>query len=138
MVTPFTVLALILSSATTPIYWTSTESVAKYVSQNEVVLVEFWGTWCGTCRLNFDKTLEAAKKYPKAKILMVALEDNQHDIKKFIKDKKIPDNVKIALWRGRAPVKTIPRFRAYYKGKMMLETDSLEKLRKSLEGAGFP
>ena len=137
MVSPITILALMLASAT-PVYRTSEESVAKYVTKNEVVLVEFWGTWCTPCRKNFDKTLEAARKYPKAKILMIALEDNAFDIRKFIKDKKIPDNVLIAVWSGAAPVKTIPRFRAYNKGRMMMETDSLEKLCKALEGAGFP
>lgn len=130
-----TLAILILTSI--QLYWTSQESVAKYVSKNEVVLVEFWGTWCPACRKNFDKTLAVAKKYPKAKILMIALEDNAYEINKFIKDKKIPKNVLIALWRGSTPVKTIPRFRAYYKGKLMLETDSLDKMRKALEGSGF-
>ena len=134
MVTPFAILTLILASVVqTTVYWTSEENVAKYVKKNDVVLVEFWGTWCKACRDDFDKTLATARKYPKAKVLMVALEDNAYDIRKFIKDKEIPDNVLIAVWRGRAPVKTIPRFRAYYKGKLMMETDSLEKLRRALE-----
>ncbi len=138
MASPIAILTLILASLTpTTVYWTSKESVAKYVTKNEVVLVQFWGTWCTSCRKDFDKTLEVAKKYTKAKILMVALEDNAYDIRKFIKDKTIPDNALIAVWRGAAPVKTVPRYRAYYKGRMILETDSLEKMRKALEGAGF-
>ncbi len=138
MASPIAILTLILASLTpTTVYWTSKESVAKYVSKNEVVLVQFWGTWCPSCRKDFDKTLEAARKYPKAKVLMVALEDNAYDIRKFTKDKKIPKNVLIAVWRGRAPVTEVPKYRAYYKGRMMMATDSLEKMRKALEGAGF-
>lgn len=135
MATPFTVLVLMLASVTTttPIYWTSEENSAKFIKKNEVVLVEFWGTWCGPCRKNFDKTLAAAKKYPKVQVLMIALNDTQYTIRLFIENKKIPKNVLIAIWRGKTPVSSIPRFRAYYKGKLMMETDSLEKLRKALE-----
>ncbi len=132
MVRPLAVLMVILASAT-PIYWTSTENMDKFVKKNDMVLVEFWGTWCAACRQDFDKTLAVARKYPKAKIVMVALEDNKYDVRHFIRDKKIPKNVLIAIWRGRAPVKTVPRFRAYHKGKLLMETDSLVKMRKVLK-----
>ncbi len=129
----YTLAVLILTS----VYWTSEENLAKFIKKHPVVLVEFWATWCGPCRDNFDKTLDAARKYPKAQFLLIALSDNASNVKAFIKGKKIPKNVLIAIWRGSSPVKTIPRFRAYYKGRLMLETDSLFKMRKALEGAGF-
>lgn len=132
MVATLAVLVLIAASST-QLYWTSSENLAKYVAKNEVVLVEFWATWCPSCRVDFDKTLAAARKYPKAKIVMIAISDNAYDINNFIKGKKIPKNVLIAIWRGSTPVTSVPRFRAYYKGRMILETDSLDKMRKVLE-----
>lgn len=125
MVTSLAVLILI--------YWASEESLAKYVGQNEVVLVQFWGTWCPTCTKDFDKTLEAARKYPKAKILMIALSDKPSAVRAVTRDKRIPKNVLLVIWRGPPPVKTVPTFRAYYKGKMVLETNSLDKMRRLLE-----
>lgn len=115
------------------LFQANTVSLNKYVQLNEMVLVEFWGTWCPSCRKDFDKTLVAARKYPKAKVLMIALSDNQHDVRLFLKGKKIPDNVLIVIWKGASPVKTVPRFWAYYRGRKILETDSLDKLRKALE-----
>ncbi len=125
-----TLAVLILTSI--PIYWTSTENMAKYVKKHDMVLVEFWGTWCPECTKNFQKTLDTAKAYPKAKFLMIAVSDNEYDLRRYVKGKKIPKNVLITTWRGRTPVKYVPQFWAYYKGNRILKANTLDEVKQKL------
>ncbi len=116
------------------LYWASTESLEKYVKKNDMVLVEFWGTWCPTCTEDLHKTFATARAYPKAKFLLIAVSDNEYDLRQFFRSKRItvPDNVLITTWRGATPVKTIPRFWVYYKGKKILEAKSMDEVKKKL------
>ncbi len=114
------------------LFWVSPVSLEKYTKQNDMVLVEFWATWCPACVESLPKTLAIARAYPKAKFLLIAVSDNEHDIRQFFKTRRVPKNVLICTWRGKMPVKFIPRFWVYYKGKKIMEAQSMDEVKKKL------
>ncbi len=115
------------------LYQTDSIKLDKYVKQNEIVLVVFWATWCTSCVADFNLVIEEAKRHPKAKILMIAINNKDTDIRNFIQDKKIPSNMLIVTWKGKVPIKSLPTYRAYYRGKLLKQTTSLSELKRAYE-----
>lgn len=59
--------------------------------QNQVILVNFWATWCPPCRAEIPHFVEVVEKYKgKFNIIGVLLEDkDKKDVQKFVDDFKI-------------------------------------------------
>ena len=60
----------------------------SFKSENDILIVHFWATWCGPCEVEFPDILEfmkLAKEKKNIKFLFVAVSDQSDKIKKFLK-----------------------------------------------------
>lgn len=48
-------------------------------SESELVLVDFWATWCGPCRKTIPHLIELRKQYPQAKLEIIGLSVDQRE-----------------------------------------------------------
>lgn len=68
-----------------------TVSLADYVGKNKLVLVDFWASWCGPCRVEMPNLVEAYAQYKNKgfEIVGVSLDENKADWEKGIKELNI-------------------------------------------------
>ena len=54
-------------------------SIAEYVAENKVTLIDFWASWCGPCRAEMPNVKAAYNAYKKKGfgIIGVSLDDNK-------------------------------------------------------------
>ncbi len=80
-------------------------ALSEVLEENEVVLIDFWASWCGPCIAKFPKLeeLHAAYKDKGFEIVFVSLDDNYEDWKQGLEDNKVP-GIHVADLEGiRAP-----------------------------------
>ena len=66
--------------------------------KGKVVLLHFWASWCAPCKVEFPELIKLAQENPqKLTILAFSVDDAPKDIKRFVKDKTIPNNLKL-IW----------------------------------------
>lgn len=58
-------------------------SFDKVISENQLVLVDFWAEWCGPCKAMHPIFERMAKKYPQIKFCRVDVDSNQPLAQKF-------------------------------------------------------
>jgi thiol-disulfide isomerase/thioredoxin len=65
-------------------------SVANY--KGKIVLVDFWATWCGPCRMEMPNVQEAYQKYHDKgfEIVGVSLDSDGQKLGDFLKENKMP------------------------------------------------
>ncbi|MBD3673739.1 MAG: TlpA family protein disulfide reductase [Planctomycetaceae bacterium] len=60
--------------------------------KGQVVLVDFWATWCIPCRKSFPHTVELSEKYAEQGLVVVSVAcddpDAEEQVKKFLTDKQ--------------------------------------------------
>jgi cytochrome c biogenesis protein CcmG/thiol:disulfide interchange protein DsbE len=64
----------------------------------ELVVVHFWGTWCGPCEAELPELLDFIKRFenrPAVKFLLVAVNDDIIKIQKHLKGLSVPSG---AIW----------------------------------------
>lgn len=64
----------------------------------ELLMVHYWGTWCGPCEAELPELLSLIKRYeeqPKVKFLLVAVNDEVMKVKKHLKTLGIPAKAQI-------------------------------------------
>jgi thiol-disulfide isomerase/thioredoxin len=63
----------------------TTEMHSRAEFTGEVVLIDFWGTWCGPCIVKMPQLHEAYRKYRDEgfEILSVAMHNEQKDVREF-------------------------------------------------------
>ena len=59
--------------------------------KDKVVLINFWATWCGPCRMEIPDFNELYEKYPREEfeILGISISDTPEQLKNFLKAYKI-------------------------------------------------
>jgi len=59
--------------------------------KDKVILINFWATWCGPCRMEIPDFNELYEKYPREKfeILGISISDTADQLKNFLKAYKI-------------------------------------------------
>ena len=55
----------------------SKEGFEKARAQGGVMLVDFWATWCGPCRMVAPIVEELADEFPEVKVCKVDVDENQ-------------------------------------------------------------
>ena len=69
-------------------------------NQSKLILVHFWGTWCGPCETEMPGLIEFVKKFNLVdlKIIFVTSNDTKQKIEKFfLKYGPLPDKITILL-----------------------------------------
>ena len=70
------------------------------VEKPELVVVHYWGTWCGPCEAELPELLGLIKQFsshPRVKFLLVAVNDDKVKIEKHLKKVVVPAEAQI-IW----------------------------------------
>jgi thiol-disulfide isomerase/thioredoxin len=112
--------------------------------KGKVVLVDFWATWCGPCRMELPNVLEVYGKYHAAgfEIIGISLDDDRARLESFIKDKNMtwPQYFDGLKWKnklaGKYGVNGIPAtFLIDGEGKLIGKNLQDEELAKAVAAA---
>lgn len=73
----------------------------KNLKDQKLVLLNFWGTWCAPCREEWPtiQKLYDAKK-DKVDFVLIAMQDKEEDVQKFIKE----NNYTVPVYIAQSPV----------------------------------
>lgn len=67
------------------------KSLSKDDMKGQIVMVEFWATWCGPCRASVPHLIELQEKYKDKGVVLVSLSyEADNAVAKFIGQMKIP------------------------------------------------
>jgi len=115
-------------------------SLDKY--KGKVVLLDFWATWCGPCRVDMPQVIQLYKKYNKKgfEIIGISLDNNKLALDKYLKsnDMKLPQFFDGQGWKNKIAqdygVKSIPAtYLIDRKGKIRYKAVRGNQLIKAVE-----
>lgn len=67
-------------------------SLTQY--EGKIVLLDFWATWCGPCRLSMPVLEDLQKEYPNELVLLaVNLQESQDDVREYVSARHITSRV---------------------------------------------
>lgn len=104
--------------------------------KGQVVVFDFWATWCGPCIIEIPHLIELRKNFTTDELAILAISDeNPGTVKRFAENKKI--NYTVGTPKGRLPrpfaeVRSIPS--AFYidkQGKIKLGTEGFVSMEES-------
>ena len=68
------------------------------LKDNSSLFVHFWATWCGPCEAEFPSLVRLARQFSGIKFLLVAVNDKELEMKKFLKRfGSLPTNIILAM-----------------------------------------
>ncbi len=70
----------------------SAVSLTQY--QGKIVLIDFWATWCGPCRMSMPVLENLQKEYPNELVLLaVNLQESRDDVRQYVSERHITSRV---------------------------------------------
>ena len=75
------------------------KAVSSEQFKGKVVVVDFWATWCGPCRMEIPGYVALQKKYGRDKLVIVGMSVDQQGpgvVKKFIEEHKVDYQIVMA------------------------------------------
>ena len=93
------------------------QEVSSAQFKGKVVVVDFWATWCGPCRMEIPGYVALQKKYGKDKLAVIGMSVDQQGpgvVKKFIESNKVDyqivmaDDTVQAAFGGTEGIEAIP------------------------------
>lgn len=72
--------------------WINSRPLNLAALRGRVVLLDFWGTWCGPCRASIPHMIDLHRKYSKRGLVIIGIHttDGAQNLDAFIKEKGIP------------------------------------------------
>jgi thiol-disulfide isomerase/thioredoxin len=62
--------------------------------RGKVVMLDFWATWCGPCRISMPKFEELQKEYPSALVLLaINVQEPAQTVRDYVKEQSIGSRV---------------------------------------------
>lgn len=117
--------------------WVNTNKVLKLSDlKGNVVVVEFWATWCPPCRASIPHLIKLYNQYKNKNVEFISLTNESGDaVKKFIKDNKMNYPIGLSSKTAQAyGVQGIPHAVVIGKdGKVIWEGHPMSGLDKVLE-----
>ena len=73
------------------------------VKGKKVVVVEFWATWCGPCKVSIPHLTEMQKKYENRGVVIIGVSDEEASkVRPFVNEQGDKMNYTVAIDRNRA------------------------------------
>jgi thiol-disulfide isomerase/thioredoxin len=93
-------LVLFLGASAPKLEKLNDDQVAKLAGEGDVVLLNFWATWCAPCVEEMPVFAKVQKRFKNLKVIGVSMDepDQESKIHEFLKEH--PVNYRIVLWTG--------------------------------------
>lgn len=131
--------------------FTTTRGTTYNLAQHKdkIVILNFWASWCQPCLAEFASLKKLVEKYPKDKLLVIGINNDEEDAFKAIvkTEKKLNLNFESVIDNNSTTtskffISAIPASIAFYKGKVIhyvnkefnfMDQSFLETLDKAIE-----